>query len=146
MSWAAPRACATHGCPWRGQGGCPTHTSARRLVYDSMRGGAVDRGYATADWKRLRLQVLARDPWCRLCGREVAVVADHIIARRDGGPDTLENLENLQGLGRRCDAIKRAAETKARRKRGSAGRISPAFASLYPRPPSRTPRMVGPTS
>jgi 5-methylcytosine-specific restriction protein A len=119
MSWAAPVACATAGCPWRGQGGCPTHTRARRMAYDAARGSAAERGYATADWKRLRLLVLARDPLCRLCGREVSIVCDHIVARRDGGPDTLEN---LQGLGRRCDAIKRAAEIRARRERGNTPR------------------------
>lgn len=102
------------------------------MAYDAARGSAVERGYATADWKRLRLQVLARDPLCRLCVREISVVADHIVARKDGGPDTLEN---LQGLGRRCDAIKRAAETKARRERGSAGQNLSRIRQPLPSPP-----------
>jgi 5-methylcytosine-specific restriction enzyme A len=103
------------------------------MAYDAARGSAVDRGYATAEWKRLRLLVLARDPLCRLCGLEVSVVADHVVPRRDGGPDTLEN---LQGLGRRCDAIKRAAETKARRERGYAGRNLSRIRQPLPSPPS----------
>jgi 5-methylcytosine-specific restriction endonuclease McrA len=89
------------------------------MAYDAARGSASERGYGSTAWKRLRLEVLARDPICRMCGREPAIVADHILARRDGGPDTLEN---LQGLGRRCDAKKRAAEIRARRERGNTPR------------------------
>jgi 5-methylcytosine-specific restriction endonuclease McrA len=132
MSWAAPLACATAGSPWRGRGGCPTHTRARRMAYDAARGSAAERGYGSTAWKRLRLEVLARDPLCRLCGLEVSVVADHIVARQDGGPDTLEN---LQGLGRRCAAIKRAAETRARRERGYAGRDLSRVRQARPVPP-----------
>ena len=52
--------------------------------------------YRTAAWRRLRAEVLKRDPICRTpgCGRK-SVVADHIVQRERGGPDTLANLRGL---------------------------------------------------
>jgi len=48
--------------------------------------------YRTKAWKALRRAVLARDGGrCRYCGR-VARQADHIIPRKRGGADALENL------------------------------------------------------
>jgi len=52
--------------------------------------------YQTQEWKDLRTRVLARDRYtCKLalpgCGVR-ASIADHIIARRDGGSDTMMNL------------------------------------------------------
>jgi hypothetical protein len=48
--------------------------------------------YKTASWKALRKSVLKRDRYvCQYCdGR--AATADHVIPRRKGGPDTLDNL------------------------------------------------------
>lgn len=61
-----------------------------------------------AEWKRIRQQVYARDNWlCQDCGRKCKNTADsrndgkakiqahHLIARRDGGTDDLENLVTL---------------------------------------------------
>ena len=52
--------------------------------------------YQTAEWKDLRRRVLARDHWrCQLafpgCEHRAAI-ADHIVARNDGGPDNMMNL------------------------------------------------------
>jgi hypothetical protein len=51
------------------------------------------KGYYESDaWRRLRLQVLARDRHiCQYCGSR-GWQADHVIPRSRGGPDTLKNL------------------------------------------------------
>ncbi len=57
----------------------------------------VDEFYLTPQWKRLRAAALKRDggmcvaPGCR----RKAVVVDHIISRRNGGRDILDNLRSL---------------------------------------------------
>ena len=56
--------------------------------------------YSSPAWRRLRVKVLLRDPMCMSRGcRRLATVADHIIPRRQGGTD---DLENLQGLCQSC--------------------------------------------
>lgn len=59
-----------------------------------------DGFYGSAEWKRLRLQCLARDPRCKTpgCGRRSSH-ADHIVPRCNNGPDTLAN---LRGLCQQC--------------------------------------------
>ena len=52
--------------------------------------------YRTKEWRRLRAQVLERDPVCTTRGcREASVVADHIVPRAKGGADALHNLRGL---------------------------------------------------
>lgn len=52
-----------------------------------------DPFYGTAAWKRLSAACLRRDRICTTQGcNELAVVADHVIPRSQGGPDTLANL------------------------------------------------------
>jgi 5-methylcytosine-specific restriction protein A len=70
------------------------------------RESAAKRGYGRR-WQRLRLMVLARDPVCRMCGRLESTDADHIVAKEQGGLDTLEN---LQGLCHSCHSIKTDAQ------------------------------------
>jgi len=52
-----------------------------------------DPFYRTARWRKLRELVLSRHPFCVTpgCGA-VAVVADHLVPRSEGGADSLENL------------------------------------------------------
>lgn len=57
--------------------------------------------YATSAWQRLRAQVLARDghrcTWLDRgvrCGSQ-ADTAHHVVARADGGADSLENLRSV---------------------------------------------------
>jgi 5-methylcytosine-specific restriction enzyme A len=53
--------------------------------------------YRSREWKALRERALARDRHrCIVpgCGRR-AVRVDHIVARKDGGADTLANLRSL---------------------------------------------------
>ena len=69
------------------------------------------RPYDRARWKRLRRMVLARDPLCVIClghGRtESSTHVDHIVALKDGGTDSMEN---LQGLCASCHNRKTATE------------------------------------
>jgi hypothetical protein len=64
---------------------------------DSERLMPSDPFYNSRTWRWLRQQCLIRDLMtCTVpgCG-QLARVVDHIIARRDGGPDTLDNLRSL---------------------------------------------------
>jgi 5-methylcytosine-specific restriction endonuclease McrA len=57
----------------------------------------ADAYYSTAEWKALRHACLKRDGFrcvAEGCGRP-AIVADHIVSRRDGGADRLDNLRSL---------------------------------------------------
>lgn len=54
------------------------------------------RGYGSSAWKRIRLQVIARDGgMCRICGRLVTGRGDvdHIVPKARGGTDALDNLQ-----------------------------------------------------
>lgn len=56
-----------------------------------------DAYYNSRDWKQLRQAALLRDLYrCAVPGcRNTAKVVDHIVSRRDGGPDVLANLRCL---------------------------------------------------
>ena len=77
----------------------------------AKRATAAQRGYTSAAWLRTRRQVIARDGGiCQACGRPVTMEAgdahiDHIIPKRDGGTDALDN---LQLLHRSCHSKKTA--------------------------------------
>src|SRR4029453_14526656 len=88
-------ACTRPGCPNLSDGGpCSEHVHAR----DQRRGSAASRGY-NANWRRLRLMVLAREPLCRECKAEGRITeatdVDHILERNKGGTDELSNLRPL---------------------------------------------------
>lgn len=61
-------------------------------------------------WMRIRAQVLAEEPLCRLGlaqGRvEASEEVDHIVALEDGGTD---DRENLQGICGDCHKVKHGA-------------------------------------
>jgi len=63
-----------------------------------MRPSAAKRGYGRR-WRRLREMQLNREPLCRVClemGFETpATDVDHIVPIRDGGRNSLENLQSL---------------------------------------------------
>lgn len=60
----------------------------------------VDEFYTSAEWRGLRGQCLERDGFrCVSCGAR-AIIADHIVSRRNGGKD---ELSNLRSLCRGCD-------------------------------------------
>ncbi len=83
----------------------PMHRPSR-LPTPDRRPSAAARGYDRR-WQRLRKMVLARDPVCKACGREVSEHADHIQAKAAGGSDSLDN---LQGLCAGCHSRKTATQ------------------------------------
>ena len=75
----------------------PTRRAADRQI-DERRGNSASRGYGHT-WRRLREIVLAEQPFCVECERAGRVVGatdvDHIVAKRLGGTDDLDNLQSL---------------------------------------------------
>lgn len=67
--------------------------------------------YKTARWQRLRKMALARDPLCVIClahgHTEASTHVDHIVALKDGGT---HSMDNLQGLCASCHNRKTATE------------------------------------
>lgn len=63
----------------------------------------ANRGYDEI-WNRLRVMILKREPICRRCKNQLAVMVDHIVSRRNGGERL--NEDNLQPLCNKCHAIK----------------------------------------
>lgn len=64
------------------------------------RATAASRGYNSKQWYAIRKQALLRDNWqCRSCGRICAnkreAQVDHIVPKKDGGLDELNNLQVL---------------------------------------------------
>lgn len=57
----------------------------------------------TTKWRRIRQQVINRDRCCQACGTEEMLTVDHIVPRRLGGDD---NLNNLQVLCSGCNGSK----------------------------------------
>jgi 5-methylcytosine-specific restriction protein A len=84
-------------------GRCPTHAPA------PGRGLEVHRWHGTARWRRLRADILRRDPFCRACRvegrRTLTVDIDHIV-RHEGDPVRFWDAGNLQGLCRICHGRK----------------------------------------
>ena len=58
-------------------------------------------------WMKLRSQILARDPVCRVCNQAEAVQVDHIVPLSQGGGD---EYSNLQGICLPCHKDKTARE------------------------------------
>ena len=71
----------------------------------------ADRVYATATWRAVRKQVLARDAGvCRLCGAKAEAV-DHIIPWREGGP--WYELDNLRAICTACNSARVSRSQRA---------------------------------
>lgn len=60
------------------------------------------------NWRKLREQVLKRDPTCKICGVRPSTVADHIVPMTDD-----HRLEALQGCCDPCHRQKTAREAAA---------------------------------
>ena len=73
---------------------CDQHERANVRERDARVGSSSQRGYDVA-WRRLRVEVLIRDPWCRVCGRAPSTEVDHIVPESLGGTDDLTNLQGL---------------------------------------------------
>jgi len=63
-----------------------------------QRPSASQRGYGHV-WRKVRAQILKRDPICMLCRSAMSAQCDHIRSKRDGGDDSPTN---LRGVCRRC--------------------------------------------
>ncbi len=119
MPFKAPRPCSAQQCPNLAEPGgryCAEHRRERVAEYNAQRGSAASRGY-DARWRKLRLMQLKSFPVCAdpfgIHKQQHAIVAatdvDHIVAKRDGGEDTLEN---LQSLCHACHSRKTAQDTR----------------------------------
>lgn len=86
---------------------CDAHTRAAQAAYDAGRPTATGRGY-DADWRRLRVTILVRDPFCRApdC-HALSTDVDHIVPLTAGGTN---EASNLQGLCHACHAAKTLRE------------------------------------
>ena len=61
---------------------------------------------STAQWRKLRLIVLKRDGYtCQRCGMEATHV-DHIIPRKLMNGESVDSLDNLQALCKKCNLQK----------------------------------------
>lgn len=106
-----PRMCRDRRCTEftpNPTGYCDEHQRAREQSYNTK-----TRNYRTPAWRRLRLEVLARDQQqCVVCAEDYRLTAHHIIPREQGGPDSLENLVTLCG---RCHSKLEAGDDATRR-------------------------------
>lgn len=69
----------------------------------------IEKWYHRAHWKNLRKLVLSRDPVCRVCQRNAATIADHIIPHK-GQWALFTDMANLQGICKPCHDKKTATE------------------------------------
>lgn len=109
-------ACRFPGCPERAVPGkqyCAAHykvTEAQRR--EKLKDDECEQFYHTPTWRRLRMEVLRREPLCRRCAqagitREARVV-DHIVPIRQGGDKMA--MSNLQPLCTACHEKKTIEE------------------------------------
>lgn len=113
MPYKPKRPCIQAGCPDMAVDGspyCAQHQpppppyqqDSKRI---DNRPGSTARGYG-ADWQRLRLMFLRRNPLCAICGRPANEV-HHVCAKRDGGGN---EWGNLQALCKSCHSRATARE------------------------------------
>ena len=73
-----------------------------------------DKFYHSSKWRKLRIQVLIKNPMCVHCQRNgdvtLATVADHIKPVSQGGE--IWSINNLQGLCESCHNTKSSKESK----------------------------------
>lgn len=110
---ALPRQCAEPRCPGRTLRGSYCRRHSRFWI-----GGQPSSAYGSG-WSRLRAQVLAEEPQCRLCGAPSTEV-DHIVAKAFGGSD---GRPNLRGLCHRHHVEKTTADSRLGKARKAAGSL-----------------------
>ena len=108
-------------CPRSATNGryCSTHAEKNQATQNRREADAYRREndpfrylYKTARWARTRLAVLRRWPLCCWCKHKASTVVDHIVKARDyiathgGEAERFFDLDNLQGLCKRCHDIK----------------------------------------
>jgi 5-methylcytosine-specific restriction endonuclease McrA len=71
-----------------------------------VRKDAADRYYGTMSWRRLsKLVIQLANGICAICEKPGANLADHIIERRKGG---LDSLDNLRAVHKSCHSRRHA--------------------------------------
>lgn len=91
---------------------CEIHTVTDKApAWRTTTGSSTSRGYG-AGWRRLRKRILARDPFCLCCGRNVSEHVDHIVSKAAGGTD---DAANLRGICEPCHKRKTAKDGHARK-------------------------------
>ena len=100
MPYKAKHPCKAPSCPALVEAGhsyCARHETKYRResdkAYDRGRQSPSKRGY-NAWWGRRREQILQQYPACSRCGG-IAEEVHHVIPLRDGGTNSVENLEPL---------------------------------------------------
>ena len=84
------------------------YSYARNKDYDkNIRDETSTKFYNSAQWKKIRKQVLMQEPFCRICGYPAQMV-DHIVPISQGGSKT--DYSNLQPLCQSCHNKKTANE------------------------------------
>ena len=109
MPHAPLKPCPKQGCRaliHRKARWCEPHAMQEMAMVEAARPTSTGRGYGAA-WRRLRLAILRRDPICRACNVSASEEVDHIVPKKRGGQDTMEN---LQGLCKPCHSRKTALE------------------------------------
>src|SRR5690242_8777483 len=110
MPARALRPCSKPNCGALGSGKyCAAHVDEdqrRRMADDKARGAhPLRKLYGTPRWEATRLQVITRDPVCKLCGMRASQVAHHrerarIYAALDH--ELFFDISNLEGVCKRC--------------------------------------------
>ena len=78
--------------PRRNHGRAYTPTNARQAKRAAKLNKHIDPFYLSHTWRILRFDVIQRDKQvCFYCG-DVGRQADHVIPRKEGGEDTMDNL------------------------------------------------------
>lgn len=92
------KVCARAGCGAVGAGRfCPKHAEEHKRLNPGWRSTTktpTERGYG-AVWRKRRKRILARDPFCKLCGRRPSKAVDHIKPKQEGGNDSDQNLRGI---------------------------------------------------
>lgn len=114
MAHRALSVCSRPGCPNL----CRTsRCDTCRGDAERQRGTPAGRGYGHEHRARFRPAVLARDPWCRICGSAPATVADHHpLSRRElvaAGLDP-DDPQHGRGLCASCHGRETAANPDQR--------------------------------
>ncbi|MDO8671126.1 MAG: HNH endonuclease [Dehalococcoidia bacterium] len=88
-----PTPCSHYGCPHPAvnRGWCADHLVQRQRKYDSARPSQVGR--YTGEWRRIRAQFLADNPYCARCGA-IATEVHHVYGVEYGHDES--------GLSSRC--------------------------------------------
>lgn len=99
MSQRPLRPCSRPGCRNLSRTGrCPDHPRHQERRKDPEQAAY----YNSAEWQKLRAQVRAEEPLCRMCKAEGRVSATEIIDHEDGDW-THDARSNLRGLCRPCN-------------------------------------------